>query len=111
MGGLIKDLIAKLEADAEVEASQKEFCDKNMKEAVEERDEAIGDVESETAGIAEAEATIAEKTEEISTLTNEIADLRKGLFEATELRKGEKADNMKTLGDSKEGLEAVKAAI
>lgn len=109
--GLIKDLIAKLEADAEAEASQKEFCDKNMKEAVEERDDAIGEVETETAGIAEAEATIAEKAEEIETLTNEIADLRKGIFEATELREAEKADNEKTLEDSKAGLEAVKQAI
>jgi len=109
--GLIKDLIAKLEADAEAEATQKEFCDKNMEEAVGERDEAVGKVETETAGIAEAEATIAEKLEEIDTLANEIADLRKGLFEATELRKAEKADNEKTLEDSKAGLDAVKQAI
>merc|ERR1719231_2046164 len=65
----------------------------------------------ETANIAKAEAKIAELIEEIDTLANEIAALRKGLFEATELRKEEKADNMKTLGDSKDGLEAVKAAI
>jgi len=109
--GLIKDLIAKLEADAEAEAEQKAFCDENMKEAIENRDKAIAEKETQTTNIAKAEAKIAELTEEIDTLANEIADLRKGLFEATELRKEEKADNMKTLGDSKEGLEAVKAAI
>merc|ERR1712124_234345 len=42
---------------------------------------------------------------------NEIADLRKGLFEVTELRAEEKADNTKTIGDSEAGLEAVKGAI
>merc|ERR1712124_97404 len=42
---------------------------------------------------------------------NEIADLRKGLFEVTELRAEEKADNTKTIGDSEAGLEAVKDAI
>jgi len=109
--GLIKDLIAKLEADAEAEAEQKAFCDENMKKAIEQRDESIGKVEMETANIAKAEAKIAELIEEIDTLANEIAALRKGLFEATELRKEEKADNMKTLGDSKDGLEAIKAAI
>merc|ERR1711937_400446 len=82
-----------------------------MKEAIENRDKAIAEKETQTTNIAKAEAKIAELTEEIDTLANEIADLRKGLFEATELRKEEKADNMKTLGDSKEGLEAVKAAI
>merc|ERR1712054_166709 len=48
---------------------------------------------------------------EIDTLATEIADLRKGLFEATELRAAEKADNEKTIGDSEAGLEAVKDAI
>eukprot|EP00746_Dinoflagellata_sp_MGD_P125397 gnl/MRDRNA2_/MRDRNA2_60154_c0_seq1.p1 gnl/MRDRNA2_/MRDRNA2_60154_c0~~gnl/MRDRNA2_/MRDRNA2_60154_c0_seq1.p1 ORF type:complete len:739 (+),score=277.72 gnl/MRDRNA2_/MRDRNA2_60154_c0_seq1:91-2217(+) len=109
--GLIKDLIAKLEADAESEASQKAFCDENMKKATTDRDTAIGDVETQTANIDEAESKIAQLTEEIEILGNEIADLRKGLFEATELRNEEKADNEKTIGDSEAGLEAVKGAI
>merc|ERR1711937_61934 len=41
----------------------------------------------------------------------EIADLRKGLFEATELRDKERGDNKKTIEDSDAGLEAVKGAI
>jgi polyhydroxyalkanoate synthesis regulator phasin len=84
--GLIKDLIAKLEADAEAEASQKAFCDENMKKATTDRDIAIGDVETATANIDEAKSKIAQLTEEIEILGTEIADLRKGLFEATELR-------------------------
>jgi len=109
--GLIKDLIAKLKADAEAEQTQKDFCDENMKKATTARDEAIAEVETQTANIDEAESKIAKLTEEITILGDEIAALRKGLFEATELRAAEKADNMKTIGDSKEGLEAVKAAI
>jgi len=109
--GLIKDLIEKLEADAEAEATQKSFCDENMKKATGDRDEAIGEVEAQTANIDEAEAKIAQLTEEITTLGNEIAELRKGLFEATELREEEKADNKKTIADSEAGLEAVKNAI
>merc|ERR1719450_378624 len=95
--GLIKDLIAKLEADAESEASQKAFCDENMEKATTDRDEAIGEVETQTANIDEAKAKIAQLTEEIEILGTEIADLRKGLFEATELRAAEKADNTKTI--------------
>merc|ERR1711904_212981 len=109
--GLIKDLIAKLEADAESEATQKAFCDENMKKATTDRDEAIGEVETQTANIDEAKSKIAQLTEEIEILGTEIADLRKGLFEATELRSEEKADNKKTIGDSEGGLEAVKQAI
>merc|ERR1711904_670 len=109
--GIIKDLIAKLEADAEAEASQKAFCDENMKKATTDRDTAIGEVETQTANIDEAKSKIAQLTEEIEILGTEIADLRKGLFEATELRSKEKADNTKTIGDSEAGLEAVKGAI
>jgi predicted nucleic acid-binding Zn-ribbon protein len=109
--GIIKDLISKLEADAESEATQKTFCDEEMKKATTDRDEAIGEVEAQTANIDKAKAKIAELIEEIDTLATEIADLRKGLFEATELRAAEKADNEKTIGDSEAGLEAVKDAI
>merc|ERR1719235_3140868 len=109
--GLIKDLIAKLEADAESEASQKAFCDENMKKATTDRDTAIGEVETQTANIDEAKSKIAKLIEEIEILSTEIADLRKALFEATELRSAEKADNEKTIGDSEAGLEAVKDAI
>merc|ERR1719321_1302954 len=109
--GMIKDLIAKLEADAESEASQKSFCDEEMEKATTARDEAIGKVEKATADIDEAESLIAKLTEEIDELANQIADLRKALFEATELRKKERAENEKTLEDSEAGLEAVKNAI
>merc|ERR1719321_1540483 len=109
--GMIKDLIAKLEADAESEASQKSFCDEEMEKATTARDEAIGKVEKATADIDEAESLIAKLTEEIDELANQIADLRKGLFEATELRKKEREENEKTLEDSEAGLEAVKNAI
>merc|ERR1719473_2579505 len=108
---MIKDLIAKLEADAEAEAAEKGFCDEEMGKAIEDRDTAIGDVETQTANIDKTKSEIAELIEEIDVLANEIADLRKGLFEATELRAEEKADNTKTIGDSEAGLEAVKDAI
>jgi len=109
--GLIKDLIAKLEADAEAEATQKGFCDKEMGAALSSRDESIGEVEGESANIDEAKSKIARLTEEVTTLGNDIAALRKGIFEATELREAEKADNEKTISDSEEGLKAVKGAI
>jgi len=100
-----------LEADAESEATQKEFCDKNMKSATEDRDTAIGNVEAASAEIDKAKSKIAQLIEEITILGDEIAALRKGLFEATELRAAEKADNEKTISDSEAGLEAVKGAI
>merc|ERR1719247_3253765 len=82
-----------------------------MEAATTSRDDAQGEVETETANIDQAKSKIAQLTEEITELGNEIAALRKGIFEATELREAEKADNEKTISDSEEGLKAVKGAI
>merc|ERR1719198_2437135 len=66
--GLIKDLLARLEADAESEAEQKSFCDKEMAKAIGNRDKA-------NAGVEECLAKIEKLTTEKKTLTEEIAEL------------------------------------
>jgi len=108
---LIKDLIDKLEADAEAEADQKSFCDKEMKKAVSARDEQTLEIETQTAAISQKTTERDTLLEEIDTLSGEIADCHKALNEATELRNEEKAANEKTLDMSKGGKEAVESAI
>merc|ERR1712139_334925 len=49
--GLIKDFIAKLEADAEAEAETKSFCDKEMAKAIESRDAEQAKIETLAADI------------------------------------------------------------
>jgi len=108
--GMIKDLIAKLEASAEEEESQKSWCDDEMEKATSKRDEAIGNVEGDLAAITETKAKIAEATEEVNELEVEIAALYKNMNEANDLRKAESAENAKTLKNAKVGLSAIKAA-
>jgi chromosome segregation ATPase len=109
--GMIKDLVAKLEAQAESEATQKEQCDKDMKAAIEKRDEANINVEQLTTAITTNEAMIAKLTKEIKELNEAMAELRKAKRERTELRNEEKAENESTIADAKEGLDAIKNAI
>merc|ERR1719163_1433471 len=101
---MIKDMIAKLEADASAEADQKAWCDEEMEKSTSKRDENIGAMEGDLASKSTAEAKIAKLEEEIATLTSEVAELRKALNEATELRGQEKAENTKTLADANAGL-------
>merc|ERR550514_551372 len=108
---MIKDLIAKLKADAEAEAEQKGFCDKSMMEATTARDEAKMTIESKTADISKNEAEKAQLLEDISNLQKAIAENNKGLNEATELRNKEREDNKKTLTDAAAGKEAVTFAL
>merc|ERR1719243_370085 len=98
--GMIKDMIAKLEADAAAEGDQKAWCDSEMEKATSKRDENIGAMEGDLAEKTSAEAKIAKLNEEIQTLLEEIAELNKSLNEATELRGTEQADNTKTLADA-----------
>merc|ERR1719473_1411847 len=109
--GLIKDLIAKLKADAEAEAESKGFCDKEMLAATTARDEAKMTIESKTADISKNEAEKAQLTQDVSDLEKAISENKKALNEATELRNKENADNEKTLTDAAAGKEAVEFAL
>merc|ERR1719240_2516133 len=109
--GMIKDMVAKLEADAAAEGDQKAWCDTEMEKATSKRDENIGAMEGDLAEKTSAEAKIAKLNEEIQTLLNEIAELTKSLNEATQLRGKEKAENTKTLADATAGLAGVKKAM
>merc|ERR1719364_56831 len=84
--GMIKDLVAKLEADASAEADQKAWCDEEMEKSTSKRDENIGAMEGDLASKSSAEAKIAKLEEEIATLMSEVAELTKALNEATQLR-------------------------
>merc|ERR1719248_258136 len=108
---MIKDFIAKLEADAEAEAETKGFCDKEMAAAISDRDSSVADIEKFTAKISNIETKLKKLAAEIKVLGEQIAELYKALNEATELREDEKADNMKTIADAQAGLGATKMAL
>jgi len=108
---LMKDLIARLEADALAEASHKEFCDEGISKAVGERDEAIGQSETIDKDKTIKTAESSQLSMDIATLSEQIAENKKGLMEATELRTAEAAENEKTVSEAEAGLAAVKEAI
>merc|ERR1719409_752379 len=108
---MIKDMIAKLEADASAEADQKGWCDEEMSKATNQRDENIGHIEGDTASKTQADAKAIKLGEEIQTLMQEIAEAKKGLSEATNLRSAEKAENAKTVEDATAGLAGVTKAL
>jgi len=109
--GMIKDMVAKLEADAAAEADQKSWCDDEMKKTTEARDEAIANMEGDLASKTSAESKITKLTEEINDLLKEIAELNKALNEATQLRATESKDNLKTIADATAGLAGVTKAM
>merc|ERR1719424_1749575 len=108
---MIKDLVAKLKADASAEADQKAWCDSEMEKSTSKRDENIGEMEGDLASKTSAEAKIAKLEEEIATLMSEVAELRKALSEATTLRGQEQKENTRVLSDATAGLAGVTKAM
>merc|ERR1719482_51593 len=109
--GMIKDMVAKLEADAAAEGDQKAWCDEELGSATSQRDENIGAMEGDLAAKTKAEAFITKTTEEVNALMAEIAEITKGLNEAQTLRSKEKAENTKVIADASAGLAGVTKAM
>jgi len=108
---MIQDLVERLEAEAQSEADQKQWCDTEMSTATSNRDEAQTKIEDLNAYLTEKNALVDQRTEEIATLAQEIADLQKALNEATELREEENKKNQATIADATAGKTAVSQAI
>jgi len=109
--GIIKDLIAQLEAEALAEADSKSFCDKEMAAAVAKRDEQKAEVESLKAKLEATQADIQQLGTSISQLSVEIADLYKALKEMAAIRQEEQQTNNNTIVDADAGAQAVGQAI
>lgn len=109
--GLIKDLITKLQADAQSEAEQKSFCDGAMAKAITARDTSKAKQEKARALLATAEALKESLETEIADLSGQIAKNNKALMEATELRKEESAENEQTLAEAEAGKSAAELAL
>merc|ERR1712125_103510 len=75
--GLITDMLATLEKEAEEEASHKAYCDKEMSETAAKKDEKTTQVESLTTKIDQKKAMSTKLKEEVSTLQNELASMAK----------------------------------
>jgi len=108
---MIKELIARLEEEAEAEAGHKAWCDEELHKNKKQRD-------LKSSEVAVLEAKIEQLDAEIKTLAGQIADLAKAqqelsvaMQEATTTREKEKEENEATIKDAKEALVAVDAAM
>merc|ERR1719272_721696 len=107
----ILDMIATLEADGEKDASQKEWCDKEMSAANAKKDELTAESNKLSTKIAQDKAASAKLKEQVGTLNAELAGMAKAKAEADGLRSEEKAAFNKNSAEMKAGIEGVKKAL
>merc|ERR1719281_1803672 len=109
--GLIRDMIEKLEAEAEADATKKAYCDKELAETNQKKADKTAEIEKLTAKIEQQAAQAAKLTEEIATLESELAELVKEQAGMDKIRAEEKAAWEVNSAEMEKGLNGIKLAL
>jgi hypothetical protein len=109
--GLITDMIEKLEAEAEADATKKAYCDKELAETNQKKSDKEAEIEKLGSKIESSKAKATKLREEVATLQAELAALTKSQAEMDKLRAEEKAAWEKNSAEMEKGLNGVKLAL
>merc|ERR1719230_439159 len=109
--GLITDMIEKLEAEAEADATEKAFCDKELAETNLKKDDKTAEIEKLTAKIEQNTAKSGQLKEEVAELEAQLSSLTKTQAEMDKIRAEEKAVFEKASSETEQALDGVKMAL
>lgn len=109
--GLIADLISKLEAEAEEDATHKAYCDKEMAETKVKNEDKSAEIEKLTTAIDTMTAKSAKLKEETAALQKELADLAASQAEMDKLRQEEHEAFVSEKATLEKGLDGLKLAL
>merc|ERR1719217_1556932 len=108
---LIQDLIEKLLKEAEEDATEKAFCDKEMSETETKKADKEAAIEKLSTQIDSQNAKSAKLKEEVATLEKELSELAKAQAEMDKIRAEEKAVFDKNSAEMEKGIKGVKLAL
>jgi len=109
--GLIESLIAKLEAEAKADATEKAYCDEEMAKTEAKRGELMDDVSKLSAKTDQATSKSDTLSAEIKQLEAELAALMKSQAEMDKIRREEHAAFLRAEEDLTTGLTGVRQAL
>jgi len=109
--GLIFDMVAKLEEDAEADASQKAYCDKELGETKAKHEDKSTLIEKLSTKIDSMTTRSEQLKEEVAMLQKELSELANSQAAMDKVRREEKADFQKSKSDLDKGLAGVKLAL
>merc|ERR1719253_1643412 len=108
---LITDMIAKLEEDAQSDASHKAYCDKETSEATAKKTEKKALIDKLSTQIDSKTAKSAKLKEEVAELQKQLAQLASSQAEMDKIRAEEKALYEKNHAEMKQGVEGIQKAL
>uniref|UniRef100_A0A7S1PNG7 Uncharacterized protein n=1 Tax=Alexandrium catenella TaxID=2925 RepID=A0A7S1PNG7_ALECA len=109
--GLVQDLIAKLQAEAGSEATEKAYCDEQLAKTEEKKGELGFDISKLTAKIDQAAAKSASLKGEVKQLQEELAILAKEQADMDAVRREAHAAFVQAKADLEQGLTGVRKAL
>merc|ERR1719401_3341379 len=109
--GLISDMIARLENEADADASHKAYCDKELGETNVKHADKTAEIAKLTTSIDQMTARSAQLKEEVARLQKELAELAASQADMDKLRAQENEDYTKNKADLEQGIEGVKIAL
>jgi len=109
--GLIQDMVDRLQKEAQEEASQKAFCDKEMGESNAKREKHQQTVDKLSTRIEKAQATKDKLKEQVATLQAELASLADNQRRMDSMRQEENEEYTKAHAEFSQGLEGVRLAL
>merc|ERR1711957_629239 len=108
---LISQMIEKLENQAGADATEKAYCDKELRESNEKKADKTAEIEKQSTRIDQAAAKSAKLKQEVATLENELSQLAKSQAEMDRLRGEEKAAYEETKAVLEKGLAGLQGAL
>jgi len=109
--GMISDMIAKLEKEAEDDAAEKAYCDEEMAKTQSKKDELDSEIESLTTKIDRAASKSAQLKGDVKELQAELAAMSKEQAEMDSMRSEQNKDYRQASTDLKAGLGGVQKAL
>jgi len=109
--GLIRDMISKLEGEADADASRKAWCDRNLADANQQKSDKTNEISKLSSRINLMSARSTQLKSEVAALQGELSKLAKSQVQMDKLREEEKASYGQRRADLEKGLEGLKLAL
>merc|ERR1719223_2485146 len=108
---LVTDMLAKLQKEAEEDATQKAFCDKEMKDTKAKKEDKTAEVEKLSTKKEQKEAQSTKLKEDVATLQKELAEIASTQSEMDTLRSEEKATYEETKPELEKAVSGIQLAL